>query len=162
VKSLSLGEFVDSAEDLEVAHVALKVLAPVPPRLVENLKALRRLELLTDEVVVSLLAQAPIDPLGIYGAMKHMGTWAFSPLDFTMVQVLAKKGDQPIALMRIDLMSNDMTFVALEKKQLVEKSVITADYFVAQLQTPGTTETHILRLIQKHMKDAVDAGQRNV
>lgn len=161
MKPLSFGEFVDSAEDLEVAHVALKVQAPMPPRLIENLRTLRRLELLTDEVVVSLLAQAPIDPLGIYGAMKHMGAWAFSPLDFTMVQVLAKKGAQPVALMRIDLMSDDITFVVLEKNQLVQKSVLAADYLAEQLKTPGTSETYILGIIQRHMKSAMDVGRRN-
>jgi hypothetical protein len=161
VKPFSLGQFVDGADDLEEAHVVLKVRAPMPPRLVENLRTLRRLDLLTDEVVMSLLAQAPIDPLGIYGAMKHMGAWAFSPHDFTMVQVLAKKGNKPVALMRIDLMSDDITFVALEKNQLVQTSVLEAHYLVEEMQRAGMTETNILRIIQDHMKGAVDTGLRN-
>jgi hypothetical protein len=160
VKTLSLGEYADSALDLEVAHVTVKIQSPMP-RLVDNLKTLRKLELLTDEVVMSLLAQAPIDPLGIYGAMKYMGAWAFSPLDFTMVQIIAKKGDAPVALMRIDLMSDDITFVALEKGQLVQVSVLEADFIAEKLRTPGTTEGTILTLIQTHMKEAIDKGLRN-
>jgi hypothetical protein len=158
--TLTLGEFTDNAMDLDGAHVMLKVQAPLP-KLVDNLKTLRRLELLTDEVVLSLLAQAPIDPLGVYGAMKHMGVWAFSPLDFMMIQVLAKKGDLPVALMRLDLMSDDITFVALEKGQLVEVSVLEANFIAEKLRTPGATEENILYLIQTHMKGAIDQGLRN-
>lgn len=161
MKTLSLGEYANGALDHDdVAHVTIKVQAPLP-RFVDNLKTLSRLELLTDEVVLSLLAQAPIDPLGVYGAMKHMGVWAFSPLDFTVMQVLAKKGDLAVALMRIDLMSDDITFVALEEGQLVQVSVLEADFIAEKLRTPGTTEASILHLIQTHMKGAIDQGLRN-
>lgn len=159
---LTLGQFVENIEDVEDASVSLRAKAPVPPKLVENLRSLKKLELLTDEVVWSLLAQAPIDPLGVYGAMKGMGAWAFSPIDFTMVQVLAKTKDMPVALMRIDLMSDDIVFVALdEKKQLVQVSIIEADFLAAKMATPGTTEQSVLALIQQHMKGAIDTGLKN-
>ena len=158
---LSLGAFVQSAEDLEVAHLALKAKAPFPPKLIENLRRLRTLELLTDEVVLSLLAQAPIDPLGIYGAMKHMGVWAFSPVDFTMVQILAKKGDTPVALMRIDLMSDDIAVVALKDKQLVVHSRIGAEDIADLLGNPGASEGSVMAFIQRRMKSAIEEGLRN-
>jgi hypothetical protein len=157
----TLGEFADQADDVEGGAVALRIKAPVPPQLVDNLRKLRKLELLTDEVVWSLIAQAPIDPLGVYGAMKDMGVWAFSGVDFTMVQVLAKAKDVPVALMRIDLMSDDITFVALEKGQLVQVSVIEAAFMEETLRRPGATETSVLALIQQHMKGAIDKGLLN-
>ena len=170
MKPISLGEFVDlvvpddsnDTPDVEAALVALKAKAPLPPKMVENLRKLKKLELLTDEVIWSLLAQAPIDPLGVYGAMKGMGVWAFSPVDFTMVQVLAKSGNMPVALMRIDLMSDDLVFVALnEQKHLVQCSVIEADFLASKLASPNATEQSILALIQQHMKGAVDTGLKN-
>lgn len=160
MKTLSLGEYINGALDYDSAQLMVKVKAPLP-RFVDNLKTLSRLELLTDEVVLSLLAQAPIDPLGVYGAMKHMGVWAFSPIDFTMIQVLAKKGDLAVALMRIDLMSDDMTFVALDKGHLVEVSVLEADFIAQKLKEPGATEAKILHLIQNQMKRAIDQGLQN-
>lgn len=160
MKTLSLGEYINGALDYDSAQLMVKVKAPLP-RFVDNLKTLSRLELLTDEVVLSLLAQAPIDPLGVYGAMKHMGVWAFSPIDFTMVQVLAKKGDLAVALMRIDLMSDDMTFVALDKGHLVEVSVLEADFVAQKLKESGATEAKILHLIQNQMKRAIDQGLQN-
>lgn len=157
----TLGEFADQADDVEGGAVALRIKAPVPPQLVDNLRKLRKLELLTDEVVWSLVAQAPIDPLGVYGAMKDMGTWAFSGVDFTMVQVLAKAKDVPVALMRIDLMSDAITFVALEKGLLVQVSIIEPGFMEELLRRPGATEGTVLALIQHHMKGAIDKGLAN-
>lgn len=161
MKTLLLEDLVETADSVENAIVAIKVSGGLTPALANNLKQLARLELLTDEVIWAILAQAPIDPLGVYGAMKHMGVWALSVSDFTMVQVLAKIGAVPVAAMRIDLMSDDLTFVAWENQQLVMKSTLSSGEIEATLRKPGTTENTVLSLIDKHMRQAVTHGTRN-
>lgn len=161
MKALSLRDLSDTADSVENAIVAIRVAGGLTPALANNLKQLVRLELLTDEVIWAILAQAPIDPLGVYGAMKHMGVWALSVSDFTMVQVLAKVGATPVAAMRIDLMSDDMTFVVWEAQQLVLRSTLSAGEIEEILRKPGTTENTVLSCIDKHMRQAVTLGTRN-
>jgi len=154
----SLVDFAAGGDECEEGAVALEIAAATSPRVVDNLRRLRRLDLLTDEVVWALVGQAPIDPLGLYGALKHRGVWAFSPLDFTVVQVLAKKGPMPVAVMRIDLISNEMVFVALEAGQLVVHSRIPPEQLEGKLQEPGASEASILSMIQRFIDHTVAAG----
>ena len=157
----SLAEFAeegDAGDEGDEGAVALEVAAATTPRVLENLRRLRRLDLLTDEVVWALVGQAPIDPLGVYGALKPRGAWAFSPLDFTVVQVLAKQGAMPVAAMRIDLLSNELVFVALEAGQLVVHARLPPEQLEAKLREPGCTEATILAWLQGYIDEAVQAG----
>lgn len=153
----TLAEWLEM-DDVKMAKATIDLKAALFPRAMDNLKRLRRLELLDDEVIWSLLGQAPIDPLGLYGAMKGMGVWAFSPLDFTVLQVLAKRGGKPTAMMRLDLLSNDLTFVVLKTGLLVEHHVLTGEMFAAQLKEPGMTEAKVWKFLRDLMKDAIAAG----
>ena len=154
----SLADFADEEDECSEGAVALQVAAATTPRVLENLRRLRRLDLLTDEVVWALVGQAPIDPLGLYGALKNHGVWAFSPLDFTVVQVLAKKGALPVAAMRVDLLSNDIVFVALEGGQLVARASISRDQLEAKVREPGCSEAVVLAWLQGYIDEAVVAG----
>jgi hypothetical protein len=154
----SLAEYADEEDGCAEGAVALQVAAATTPRVLENLRRLRRLDLLTDEVVWALVGQAPIDPLGLYGALKNRGAWAFSPLDFTVVQVLAKKGALPVAAMRVDLLSNDIVFVALEAGQLVARASISRDQLESKLREPGCSETVVLAWLKGYIDEAVVAG----
>lgn len=129
-----------------------------PPKLLENMKRLKRLGLLDGHVLLSLLAQAPVDPLGVYGALRQHGVWAFQAFDCTMVQVLAKSKDKPVALMRIDLLSDDVTFVALEGNQLVARMTISGDEIARQLRVPGMTEDKMLAWFTRHMTQTAKEG----
>jgi hypothetical protein len=158
---LSLADFTeegDAGDECDDGVVALEVAAATTPRVLENLRRLRRLDLLTDEVVWALVGQAPIDPLGVYGALKHRGVWAFSPLDFTVVQVLAKKGAMPVAAMRVCLLSNDIVFIAMEAGQLVAHASLSRDQIEAKLREPGCTEATILAWLKGYIDEAVAAG----
>jgi len=157
-KLVSLAEFADEEDECQWGAVALGVAAATTPRVLENLRRLRRLDLLTDEVVWALVGQAPIDPLGLYGALKHHGVWAFSPIDFTVVQVLAKKGALPVAAMRVDLLSNDVVFVALEGGQLVARASISRDQLEVKLREPGCSEAVVLAWLKGYIDEAVVAG----
>jgi hypothetical protein len=154
----SLAEFADDEGECQGGAVSLEVDAVTTPRVLENLRRLRRLDLLTDEVIWALVGQAPIDPLGLYGALKQRGVWAFSPLDFTVVQVLAKKGPTPVAVMKVDLVSNDVVFVALEGGQLVAHASISRDELEAKLREPGCSEASILAWLKGYIDAAVVAG----
>ncbi len=158
---LSLETYVAAAEDLDEADVVLHIKGLVPPSAIENLRRLRRLSLLNEEVLLSLIGQAPIDPFGVYGALQHTGVWAFQPLDFTAVQVLAKKGPKPVALMSIDLMSDDITLVSLKKGHLVKHTVLEADFIVSKLKEPGATEDDILRWLKGYVDAAISDGMKS-
>jgi len=154
----SLGALAEHADELEQGAVVLRVDGSTPSKVIENLRRLHRLDLLTDEAIWSLVGQAPVDPLGVYGALRHWGVWAFSPLDFTVVQVLAKKGAMPVAVMRVDLMSNEIVFVALERGQLVARARITPDQLEEKLRDPGTGQAGIRSWLALHIAETVAAG----
>lgn len=154
---MTLDEFVAREGADEKATITLEVGA-LPPNVLENLRKLQRLGLLTDEAVLCLVGQAPIDPYGIFGAMQAYGPWAFQPLDFTAVSILGKKGANPVALMRIDLLSNDLTFVALKKGQLVQHSVVTSDELMQRMATPGMDALKFAEWLREQMKSTLDAG----
>jgi hypothetical protein len=155
---LSLEDYADKAEDLDEADIVLHVKGLVPPKTVENLRRLRRLGLLRDEVLLSLVGQAPIDPYGIFGALQRIGVWAFQPLDCTAVQVLAKKGSKPVAIMSIDLLSDNITFVALKAGQLVMDLVLEADVVLAKLREHGATEERVLVWLQGYIDATIKKG----
>ena len=155
VKTLSCDEFLDD----EGGDALLLPLKGTPlPRLLDNMKRLRRLGLLEGDVMLSLLAQAPVDPLGVYGALRSHGVWAFQALDFTMVQVLAKVKNDPVALMRLDLLSDDLTFVALQDGKLVERSTLSGDEIARQLRVAGMTEDKMMAWFTGHMTQTAKEG----
>ena len=128
------------------------------PNVAENLRKLQRLGLLTGEAILCLVGQAPIDPYGIFGALQSYGPWAFQPLDFTAVSILAKKGAHPVALMRIDLLSDDITFVVLKDKKLVEHSALMGAEMMEKMAEPGMKPKTFTTWLRGKMQAAVDAG----
>lgn len=155
---VSLKAFALDCDELTEGVLDVPFKGAVAPKVIDNFRRLERLGLLTGEVVLALLGQAPLDPIGVFGALKHTGVWAFNALDFTVVQVLAKKKDVPVAVMRIDLISDDVVFVAMQKKQLVQVSGITAEEMEAKLKEPGMNEGYIMAWIKGFINDAVAAG----
>jgi hypothetical protein len=160
-KPLSLEDYVASAEDLEEADILMHVTGLVPPKTIENLRRLRRLALLRDEVLLSLVGQAPIDPCGIFGALQGLGSWTFQPVNFTAIQILAKKGSKPVALMQIDLLSDDITFIALKAGQLVVHSTLEADAILTKLHETGMTEARLLEWLKDYIDAAIKGGMEH-
>jgi hypothetical protein len=157
---LTLKDFMEQAADADDVGLKLRTPGAVPPPLLQMLRRLERLDLLRDEVVFGLLAQAPIDPIGLYGAMKAMGVWAFNVLDCTMTQVLAKKGNEPVALMRLDLLSDDLVFVISKGGQLVEHKTVTAEETTTRMQEPGMTATSMMAWFTDHIRETVNASSK--
>ncbi len=156
----SLEDYLDKAEDTEGAAFWMQGRGAVPPKALENLRKLQRLNMLTGDVLLSLIGQAPIDPWGIFGALQSYGPWAFQPIDFTAINILAKKGDKPVALMRVDLLSDDITFVVLKDKQLVQHAVLSGEEIMRRMSTPGLKPAEFTAWLRGQMQAAVDAGMK--
>lgn len=87
-----------------------------------NLRKLDRLGILCDEVIYTLLAQAPIDPAGVYQLCEPLGNWVFNPLNFSMARPVVSNGEQ-VGSLEIDLLSSDMFFNRItDGKVVVAKS----------------------------------------
>lgn len=129
-RTLSLQDLLAVDDEALPVTLRMTVRTLAPPTL-KALRQLKDLGLLDDEIVLSLVGQAPIDPIGLYEALRDSGTWAFSALDFTVIQVLAKKRDKPVAAMRIDLLSDDLTFIVLRDGKLVEHSTKSGEELAA-------------------------------
>lgn len=160
-RQVTLETYVETADEIDEVDLILPISGLVPPAVRDNLRRLNRLSLLRTEVLLSLIGQAPIDPFGVYGALQGTGVWAFNPLDFTAVQILAKKGSKPVALMRIDLLSDDITMVALKKEQLVVHTTLEADFIVSKLKEPGVTEDEVFRWLKGYIDAAISDGMKN-
>jgi hypothetical protein len=154
-----LEEFVDDIEEVADAGLLLHAGNLIAPGTVENLRRLRRLGLLTDDVILAIIGQAPIDPFGVYGAMKDMGVWAFQQNDLMMVQILAKKGNQPVALMRLDLLSDNLDFVVLREGQLVLQEQVLGETIADRLREPGMTSERLMSWLVGKMKAVIAEGK---
>jgi hypothetical protein len=123
---VNLGQFVDmmrgEAPSESPVAVELVLKDGVPPPLLERFAKLQRLGLLNGDVLLSMIAQAPIDPLGVVThlmAAEPTG-WVFSAIDCSIVRVLARNTEQQVsAAMRIDLLDDTVeTLVVNKARQL--------------------------------------------
>lgn len=89
-----------------------------PPLLLERLAKLARLGLLNGDVIMALVAQAPIDPLGLAGHLvkQNPAGWAFSSIDCSIVRVLVRTADKAVAAaVRVDLLDDGVETLVLNK-----------------------------------------------
>lgn len=151
---LTLETYVNKAAEISDAAFVVQGKGVVPPNTLENMRKLYRLGLLNGDVLLSLIGQAPIDPNNIFAALQSFGPWAFQPLDFTAISILAKKAAQPVALMRVDLMSDNITFVVLRQRQLVTHSEVSGVSIGEDLPT-------FLTAIRRKVQEVIDEGMAN-
>jgi hypothetical protein len=129
MKPHRLPEFLRHLDGADKLSLLLESDAP-PPTLVRTLWKLEQLGLLRDEVIFSLLAQPPLDPIGLYAGLRKRfpdWPWAFNALNFSVVCILAKRGDTPVAVMTLDLLSDAVEFVALVDGKLQVVATIDSD-----------------------------------
>ncbi len=158
---MTLSQFAAQVEELDDATVAIRAQGPGAVKAVDNLRRLRRLELLTDDVVWSLIGQAPIDPHGLFALLQPLGAWAFSATDFCVIRVLAQKDKKPVALMRVDLLSDDVTFVVLRNGQLVADGTSHFGDHLAQLAKERGVP-YVLQFLEQKAQEVIDEGLANV
>jgi hypothetical protein len=88
------------------------------PSVSKNLAKLQKLGILSGDAIMSLVGQAPIDPINLMGTLMQMNPdgWAFSAIDFSMVRVLARNTKKTIsAALQVDLMGTSITGLALNR-----------------------------------------------
>jgi hypothetical protein len=126
---VTLDEFVEAQRDegdtsasADDALVELRITEPVSPRLPPTLAKLRRLGLLNGDAIMSIVAQAPLDPLNLAGVImdRQPAGWTFSAVDCSMVRVLSRSAQNTVsAAIRIDLLDDTVdTLVANQARQL--------------------------------------------
>lgn len=162
METVGLKEFIRAANDNARGDVTLALAGgAATPKLLENLRRLDRLNLLTEEVIFSYLAQAPVDPFGIYGALRErFSAWEFQPLDCTVITVLAKVKDEPVAVMRLDLLSDDIVFIARQKRKLVQVDTAPAEEVLAILRQESATADAVWHYFESKIRRAITLGQR--
>lgn len=149
----------DEATDYPLPlEVELTVDNTPPPNTFKNLKILKKLGILNGDAVMSLLAQAPIDPLNLMQVLMETFPegWAFSAIDFSMVRVLSKtaKGEVAAAL-QVDLLGASVTTMALNKaNQLTVYKTLDATVGLLDSSKSLLIETQIM------CDDAINAAQR--
>ena len=101
--------------------IELKVSEHLSPSVIKNLAKLKKLGVCNADAVLSILGQAPIDPINLMGTLMQQQPdgWAFSAVDFSMVRVLARgkarDGGAVTAALRVDLMGTSISGLALNK-----------------------------------------------
>lgn len=108
----------DASSDPVAREVVLQLRDHAPPTLLERLAKLDRIGLLNGDVLMSLIAQAPIDPLNLFATVHQSspGEWVFSGIDFGVVRVLARNlSGNVAAAVRIDLMDSSVNTLVLNQ-----------------------------------------------
>ncbi len=129
------------------------------PKALEKLRQLERLGLLSEEVLLSLVAVAPIDPIGLFRSLQpYIEHWTFQPLNCTVVTVLAKVKGQPVAVMELDLLSDDVKFIARQKGHLVQVAALSSDEMLDVMRRPGITSEQVWAWFQESIAQTVRTG----
>lgn len=108
----------DASSDPVTREVVLRLRDHASPTLLERLAKLDRIGLLNGDVLMSLISQAPIDPLNLFSTIQQNspGEWVFSGIDFGVVRVLARNSAGNVAAaVRIDLMDSSVSTLVLNK-----------------------------------------------
>lgn len=144
----------DGVLDLEPPYrVELTLTERPAPEALKNLARLGRLGLLNGDALLSLVGQAPVDPVNLVGTLMgmHPEGWAFSAVDFAMFRVLSKTTKGAVAsALRVDLMSNVIQALVLnQKNQLVPYKTLEVE-----------AREGMLEQIQGLVNDAIAAARR--
>lgn len=108
----------DASSDPVARVLELDLRDHAPPGLLERLAKLDRIGLLNGDVLMSIVAQAPIDPLNLFSMVRlaSPGEWVFSAIDFGVVRVLARDARSNVAAaVRIDLMDSSVTTLVMNQ-----------------------------------------------
>lgn len=118
-----------------------------PPRVQDNLQKLQKLGLLGADVLLSIVGQAPIDPVNLAGTLKRLipDGWVFSPIDFAIVRAIGRdeRSNAIIAVMHVDLMGDTIKFLAMNQ---ADQLTIYKEY---QVKPSPTTWDEVQALIHE-------------
>lgn len=159
MKTQTLEEFAEAEQRKGGVSLVVKTSSTPPPRLREKLQHLESLGLPLDDVVLSLAAQAPIDPFGVFGALRALGPWAFQSADCTALLVLDREDKVVKSAMKIDLLSDDIAFMALRGEAFETIKALSGEQISGWLREEGVTEGLILKRIETCAQAAVATGR---
>lgn len=151
---MKLEDLVDrDTEHALPATLELTITEDFPPRAVENLQKMKRLGILNASTLMSLVAQAPLDPINLMGTLMQLlpDGWAFSAVDFSMMRVIASEKKTVTAAMHVDLLvGNVIKFLARNK---ADQLVVYKDFVVTP--APDTWDR-----VQAMMSETIGAAER--
>lgn len=108
---MKLEDLVDrDAEHALPAQLTLTITEELPPRAVENLQKMQKLGILGASTLMSLVAQAPLDPINLMGTLMQLmpDGWAFSAVDFSMMRVISRDKKMVLSAMHVDLLAGNV------------------------------------------------------
>ena len=153
IKLSRLSDPTTTDPELPFSIEDFNITSPLPPGALQNLLKLQKLGVLNGDTLLSLVGQAPIDPINLMGTLMRIfpSGWAFSSIDFSMVRTLARdeKGTTRAA-MHVDLIGNTVKFLARNR---AGQLVTYRDYEVAP--SPATLDE-----INVLIKQTIDAADR--
>lgn len=167
MKSHRLRTFVAAHIDGDVKESGLLLDGDMAtPQTLELFRKMDRLGLLTDEAVFSLLSQAPVDPYGIYaGLRQHMEGWQFDALKFCQLAIIAKVGNEPVAIMQVDLLCGDVHFITSNKGKLELLYTLTTDTILEVATKHKNSPEKVWEWFEHHIgkvvKSSVEAFNRS-
>lgn len=88
------------------------------PSVLKNLAKMQKLGICTGEAIMSLVGQAPIDPINLMSTLMQIQPegWTFSAVDFSMFRVLAQTPKKAVAAaLRVDLMGGALMALVLNQ-----------------------------------------------
>lgn len=123
------------------------------PSVVKNLAKLEKLGILNGDALMSIIGQAPIDPINLMSTLMSTNPqgWAFSAIDFSMIRVLARTSKKTVsAAIRVDLMGGAISSLVLNKANQL------TIYKTLEVEPSDT----MMQQIQTLCDEAVAAAQR--
>lgn len=158
---ITLQEYIKSADSIDKDEITITIdPRTITPGVDDVFRKLNRLGLLHDKVIMSLIAQAPMDPLGLVSFCNTLGGWEFYPENFSVRKVLARNASEkkePTAFMIIDVLGNDMIFIARKGNEFVTTKTITRDTLLLMLENSSQREQDLQKIIEDSITETVDA-----
>lgn len=122
-------------------------------------RKLERLGLLTEKVIMSLIAQAPIDPAGMLAFCSSLGGFEFIADNFAARKVLSrdKTTNEPTSAMMVDVLSNDIIFLVSQGGEFVVHKMLTLADVEKRLEGKENREEALQGLLETEIMNTMEA-----
>jgi hypothetical protein len=163
-QQISLKDYIKSADSLDKDGVVI-VIDPkqISPGTEETLRKLNRLGLLNDKVLMSLVAQAPIDPAGMLSFCSSLGGWEFVTDNFSARKTLSKNtfSKEAMSYMMIDVLSNSIFFLIRSTEGLKTYAEYSVNDINERIKDSDNKEEALQRFIENEITKTVKAADSN-
>ena len=87
-----------------------------------------------------------------------MKGWEFDALNISVLSILAKDGPLPIAILQIDLFTDDLVFIARQEGKLIAVESLPAEEILRLMKIAGMTEERLWDILSTKIGDTVKKG----